>query len=284
MIIGDPGFITHAYMPEIPLLKIVDRFYLEIATAAESPYTLGEKEIIRKNVENVINRTRTRFGISIDFAYHESVQYPALINGASYFVKDLETTCKFIGNHMALKLVKTQQPDIRYCFVSLGTGFAEHTLDTASRLLKQIEVRFKKIYVGYGTRIKKEHLYRPRNAIMEPVFNEVPDNVGAIICHGGYGISHLAVQLGIPVIVIPFQIEQYSNAYRLEKLGVGINAGTYDRSNFKGLYEKVQIDWDRFNFAVDNLPRIRTIGKITDRFELGGNLLFKYAEEFIKSL
>lgn len=284
VIIGDPGLITHAYRPETPLLKIVDRFYLEIATAAESPYTNNEKEIIRKNAENVINTTRRRLGIFDDFTYYEAVKPPALINGASYFVEGFDASYKFIGNHMALKSTKVQQPDYRNCFVAFGTGLAEHMLGTASAILKYIESRFRKIYVSFGTRIKKDQLYQPSNAVMAPMFNKVPENVGVLICHGGYGITHLGIQLGIPVIVTPFQIEQYSNAYRLEKLGVGVNAGTYDKSNFKGLYEKIQVDWDKFGFALDNLSAIRKIIHITDQFELSENLLFKYTEEFINSV
>jgi hypothetical protein len=284
VIIGDPGLVTHAYRPEAPLLKIVDRFYLEIITAAESPYTNNEKEFIRNNAENVINTTRRRLGIFDDFTYYEAVKPPALINGASYFVEGFGASYKFIGNHMALKPTTVQQPDYRNCFVAFGTGLADHMLGTASAILKYIESRFRKIYVSFGTKVKREQLYQPANAIMEPMFNEVPDDIGVLICHGGYGISHLGVQLDIPVIITPFQIEQFSNGYRLEKLGVGINAGTYDKSNFKGLYEKIQINWDRFDFALDNLSAIRTAKQITDRFDVGENLLFKYTEEFINSI
>ena len=64
----------------------------------------------------------------------------------------------------------------------------------------------------------------------------------------------------------------------------GINVGTYDKTSFKGLYEKIQVDWNRFDFALDNLAAIRKIGHIPDRFESGENLLFRYAEEFIDSV
>ena len=214
LIIGDPGLITHAFKPAVPLLKIVDRFYLEIATEVESPYTDSEKEIIRRNAEDVINKTRESFGISEKFSYDEAVNPPALINGASYFVEGFGAPYKFMGNHMVLKSEKVKQPDYGICFVSLGTGFAEHMLDTASAILKRIELHFKKIFVSYGTRIKKDQLYQPSNAVMVPIFDDVPENVGVLICHGGYGIVHLGIQLGIPVIVVPFQIEQYANAYR----------------------------------------------------------------------
>ncbi len=284
IIIGDPGLITHVYKPKTPLLKIVDRFYLEIATTVESPYTPAEKEIIRGNAEDVINNTRKRLGILDNFAYYEAVQPPALINGASYFTEDFAVSYKRIGNHMALNPGKIQQPSLENCFVAFGTGLAEHALDTASAILRHIESRFRKIYVSFGNKIDKNQLYQPSNAVMRPLFNEVPENLGSLICHGGYGIIHLGIQLGIPVIVTPFQIEQYSNAYHLEKLGVGINAGKYDKSNFKGLYEKIQVDWGLFDSALDNLPTIRKISHITDKFELSENLLFKHTEEFINSI
>jgi UDP:flavonoid glycosyltransferase YjiC (YdhE family) len=284
-LVGDSGLLTCTYRPEKPFLKIFNRIYVELGDEdMDSPYSMIERNLIKAQAETVINETRSLLGIVQDFKYNEFASPPALVNGASYFLDDLKPIYRRVGINMRLKLWENGQPHLSNCFVSFGTGLTKDRAVLVSNILEHLEQRFEKIYISFGTKIRKDELYQPANAIMKPIFDTVPPDIGVLVCHGGYGIIHLGIELGIPIISIPFQFEHYSNSCRMEKLGAGINAGTYNPANFKGIYQTFEVDWDKFWNAIDNPKSIRKVKEVKDDFKSkGDNLLGKYVEEFILS-
>lgn len=52
-------------------------------------------------------------------------------------------------------------------------------------------------------------------------FNKLFKNAAAVIHHGGIGTSATALAQGCPQLVVPFAHDQFDNAKRLERLGVG---------------------------------------------------------------
>lgn len=284
VVIGDTGLLACSYKPEVPFLKILNRFYVELdSDYMASPYSAREKILIRSQVEELINQTRRRLGVIDEFTYHEFACPPALINGASYFTKDIPSSYERVGINMALNSRTYYQPDRKNCFVAFGTGLSSNRIGLASKILEKIEPRFDNIYVSYGTKIRGSDLYQPHNAIMKPLFTELPSNLGMILCHGGWGIIHLGISLGIPIVAFPFQIEQYSNAYHIEKLGVGINVGNYNKANFRGLYEEIQIDWERFETALNVFTVKRQQPTLSDELQSSDDLLLIKIEKFVRS-
>ncbi|MGA1840094.1 MAG: glycosyltransferase [bacterium] len=267
-IFADSGFITDAIVPEIPVYKILDRFFLEIAMDVDSPFDSQEKAKIREDIEKVVNSARKELDIIENFTYLDHISNRSLLNGASYFIEDVKLPNHIlIGINMFLKGYEISRPEYRNCFIILGTGLNASQARTASEILMRAEPHFKKIYVTYGNAIQKDQLYQPKNAIMNRLYKEIPEDIGILICHGGYGTVHLGIQLGIPMIVVPFHIEQYSNAYRMEKLGAGLNIGTYDNSGFKGIYQKFTIDWDQFEWALENSRSLRKRRSFYDEYK-----------------
>jgi UDP:flavonoid glycosyltransferase YjiC (YdhE family) len=252
ILVGDTGIISFSYDPKIPFAKILNRFYIELGGNFDSPYSQLEKSVIKNQVERMINSTRGKLGLSDEFKYEDFISNPVFVNGSSFFVEDIAFPYKFVGINMKLTSSPIINKKSKICLVILGTGFTDERTHTASEILKFIENRFTKIYVSYGEKIKEISLYHPQNAIFEKSFNKVPDNIGLLICHGGFGTIHLGIQMQVPMIITPWQIEQFSNASRVERLGWGVNIGKYDKKTFMGINQKMDIDWEKFVFFLNN--------------------------------
>ena len=266
IIIGDTGFVTHSYKPNIPFLKILNRFYVEIGSDIDSPFSSDQKKIIKKQTEKIVNNARKQLGFPNNFQYEEFIKPKVFINGASYFVNDISEKYDFIGINMALNSCVKENRDPRKCFVVLGTGFSSRRTKEVSKLLHHLEKHFSQIFISYGMNVKKNEFYIPENTCAKRFFKKVPNDIGLIISHGGLGTIHLGIQMQVPIIALPMQIEQYSNAYRLEKLGWGINIGKLSSVEFGGLKQEIQIDWDLLDKALQNKDSIVKSVYIQDKF------------------
>lgn len=283
ILIGD-GFHACAYKPDVPFLRILNRCDVEIGTDIDSPYTDHEQQVLTGQIEELFNAGRRAAGIQEQFHYREAISPPVMLHGASYFVDDISLPYLFGGiwNTLQAKSPQGHAPDPDVCFVGFGTGLSLHEAQTLSRILRQIEPHFNRIYVNYGTLIPEHQLYHPANAVMKPIFHEFPEHIGAMICHGGVGILHIGARLGVPVIAVPLTIEQYSNAYKMEQLGVAVNAGYYDAELFEGMRQKMEVNWEVFDNALAHMRSIRTVGSLEDRFDSGNNRFVEEIKRFIR--
>ena len=88
-----------------------------------------------------------------------------------------------------------------------------------------------------------------RGVLLTPFAEQIPDNLpdgvvhipflpfgtylpraGAMVHHGGVGTVAQAMSAGIPQVIRPMGYDQFDNAHRVERLGVGVSIG---RPQFK---------------------------------------------------
>lgn len=157
ILIGDLGIVVHGYKPDVPILHILNRFFVEIGDyEVSSPFNFSERNIITTQTESVINLIRQALKKPADFSYREFIQPPALINGASYFVDDLNAKYQFSGLDMELWPKFEHNRKSKNCFICLGTGLPEYRKDYLSEIVKRLENRSEIIYLAYGTVINKK--------------------------------------------------------------------------------------------------------------------------------
>jgi UDP-N-acetylglucosamine:LPS N-acetylglucosamine transferase len=273
IIIGDNGLICHLYQPDVPFISILNRFEVELLGHGDSPFDFHELTLMRNQLETLVNSIRKKRQLLTPFTYSDYASPPAIINGASFLVNDLQNySYYFAGSNTALQVREKKYSHYENSLLFFGTGLRETRLDLISKVLKKIENRFKKIYVSYGTKLNIKNIYQPSNAIMQPLFDFFPDDVGLLICHGGYGILDSGVWAGVPIIMLPFSPEHLSNSYQIEKQGLGFNLGIYDKNNFQGRSEQIQVNWSQFENALDNFHQLKPYHNITELASKGSRL------------
>lgn len=285
IIIGDLGIVVHGYKPDVPILHILNRFFVEIGDyEVSSPFNFAERNIITAQTESVINLIRQALKKPADFSYREFIQPPALINGASYFVDDLNAKYQFSGLDMELWPKAEHNRKSINCFICLGTGLPEYRKDYLSEIVNRLKNRFEIIYLAYGTVINKKDLYLPDNCIAQPTFADFPADVGLLVCHGGYAMIQLGNLLNIPIIALPLHVETFSNADHMEKLGLGVSVGSFNKENFRGGYEKFYVDWSKFEKSVDDIGKIRSAPILKDIYTNSEELISIQAIDLINKL
>jgi UDP:flavonoid glycosyltransferase YjiC (YdhE family) len=258
-IIADTGAVVHAYCPREPFAKIIDRFYCEIGLEIESAFSPIEKAIITSQAELLINATRKRLGLKANFLYDDFLKPPIFVDGSLTLLQDIDSEKYFlVGPNFSLKMPTNHSPQVNTCLVTLGTGISNQVIGDINKLLSLLEKFFRKVYVSAGFKIDIDKIYHSNKINTRPVFNELPPNIGVVVTHCGTGSMHLAISLDVPIIGIPMHIEQYSNAYNMEKHGYGINVGLINRGmKFKGIYERPLINWSLLKNSLMNIHNIR---------------------------
>lgn len=273
IIIGDNGLICHLYQPDVPFIKILNRFEVELLGHGDSPFEFHELTLMRNQLETLVNSIRKKRQIPTPFIYSDYASPGSIINGPSFLVNDLQNySYYFAGSNTALQVREKKYSHYENCLIFFGTGLRKTRINLISKVLKQIENRFKKIYVSYGTQLNIKDIYQPYNAIMKPLFDFLPDDVGLLICHGGYGILDSGVRAGVPIIMLPFSPEHLSNAHQIEKQGLGFNLGIYDKNTFQGRSQQIQVNWSQFEHALDNFHRLKPYHNITELISEGSKL------------
>lgn len=259
VLVGDMPILAQAYRPTVPFVKIFNRFFLELGDdAADSPFTPAERALIRGQMEHGINHVRARLGLPADFAYSALLEPPVVANGEAYFLDDLRADYLRVGLSMKLQPPAGHRPDPGCCFVALGTGLDHAQAPVFSEILRRIAGRFRRVYAAYGTLLSPGDVHAPPNAVLRPTFDELPPDVGLLVCHGGYALLHLGARLGIPVVAVPLKVEVFSNAHRMERLGVGLNVSRRAEGAFRGGYGDFRVDWDAFDAALARPAEVRT--------------------------
>ena len=250
LIIGDTGLVSTAYVTSTPSIRILNRFYLEIAENFSSPFSPSEKARIRSDFEALVNNARIELGNRRIFDYSAFIQPPVILNGETVFVDDLPSIYVRSGVYSELPFMRSRTPDRSVCFCTLGTGFSETRRPLLQRLVEVLGQVFRHVYVACGVSFDPESIELPSNVTAKRRFNQLPPDVGFVVCQGGYGVIHIALSHGLPLVCVPLHIEHYSNSWHVERNGFGINTGFFDRANFRGLYQKIEIDWDQLQYSV----------------------------------
>jgi UDP:flavonoid glycosyltransferase YjiC (YdhE family) len=116
-------------------------------------------------------------------------------------------------------LIKTLDPEKNTIYISFGsTGKFSIIEDIVWRLLKE---DYQVILTLSGIQLSKKISQHP-NFVSANLINswEVIPMCNVVIFHGGIGTAYQVLACGKPSITIPFHIEQFWNACRLEELGI----------------------------------------------------------------
>ena len=282
LVIGAFGLSASAFCPRNRLIKIINRFFLDIGNNEYSSFSISQRNILTQQFESLVNAGRRTINIRDEFRYEDFLNGFVLVSGAKPFVAFSPANAINIGFTVGMSFPENFVPDKKTVFVLSGTGQGLNKADVVNKIIYILKDRFNKIYISTGANCHINSNKWPSNIIAKPFFKSVPDDVGTIICNGGNGAIHLGLALGLWIIVLPFQIEQYSNGKRLEEMGCGRNYGKVPNNNFKGFIQEVDIDWHKFNDEVGNINY--NCKMIDMNKQAGGESIFSAIREYIPNL
>lgn len=261
IIIGDMGLASYVYCTETPLIKIINNIFLDIASIKKSSFTVNQRKIIIDQIEDLINSARKSLAINKPFEFKDFFDEGwTIINGDPRFLTFKKNNFFNPGVKLEIKIPSYNFPDKKIVFINMGTGTGIHKEKNIKKILDIVSCYFKKIYISTGYSNGKFNLNNSK-IISYPFFNEFPNDVGSIVCHGGYGAVHLGLFLGLPTHILPFHIEHYSNGERLVKIARAKNYGTLPLIDFSGIDQKVSLRWKEFAKGSDfSLPQILFTG------------------------
>lgn len=256
VVIGDMGLTASVYCIDKMLIKILNRFPLEIGVGKNSSLTTWQRQVIVSQIEAMINQARKILGIDKHFEYSEFLSPQTIIHGSSSMVEYIMPNMIPIGYLGRLRLSNSFTPNPSNVFISFGTGVSPNKEAILQEIINIIEPKCDKIYVGLGKSYYTNKNNFPKRADIRPIFKEFPSDAGCLICHGGYGILHSGLLAGVRIHAFPFHIEHLCNSERLVALRRGYNHGYLKEGTFGGLTHEIEYDYESFYTAFDLMPEI----------------------------
>jgi UDP:flavonoid glycosyltransferase YjiC (YdhE family) len=256
VVIGDMGLTASVYCIDKILIKILNRFPLEIASGASRFLTTTQRNVIVSQIEDMINQARKILGIDKYFEYSEFLSSNTIIHGFSLMAEYIMPNMVPIGYMGRLQLPKSFDANPSNVFISLGTGVSENKDKVLNSIINTIEAECEKIYIGLGKSYYTINNKFPKKADVRPIFKEFPSDAGCLICHGGYGILHSGLLAGVRIHTFPFHIEHLCNSERLVALRRGCNHGYLKEGIFKGLSHEIEYDYEGFFAAYKSRQEI----------------------------
>ncbi len=265
VVIGDMGLTASVYCIETPLIKILNRFPLELDRGDTSALSGRQRQYIVSQLELLINRARSALGIKKSFSFSDFLSTPTILHGAKCIVEYSMPNMVAVGFRSGIRLPDNFKPDPSNVFLSLGTGVSPNKETVARRILQIIESKCDKIYIGVGARESLAQLPFPKRAIVKSMFEEYPPDAGRLICHGGYGIIHIGLLASVRIDAFPFHVEHFCNAERMVALCGGNNYGSLTVGEFQGLEHEINYDYERFQA---NYEKVHDAGFLSPLIEL----------------
>lgn len=258
LLIGDTGLVAHSYRPEVPFVKILKRFYIEVGVPSmASPYNPRQRQTIREDAEGLVNLARRRIGLSESFTYSDFISDHVVVNGADSLLPDLPRGYIRAGMTMEMKTHPQPARTPTACLLQLGTGFDElHHVGLAQHIVDIVTPLFKRVYVCCGNVIAPRTLRVPESVVLQRMLAVIPDDVGIVVSHGSYASVHLALKAGLPIVTMPFQIEHFSNAWHIQRLNRGLSLGTLGDGPFRGLFHRVGVGTDRLRDIIVGMQAV----------------------------
>lgn len=157
-----------------------------------------------------------------------------------------------------LKKIKTDGKTIYLTFG--GTGYDSKKLINLSELL---------VNKGYRVIVSSSNIARPdqfkklKNLYVEKYLSgfEICKKVDVLVCHGGIGTLAQALISKKPVVIVPFNPDQYLHGYRFQELGLGKCVSSLN------LFDLFQIDWQRFQKKGRTLPVEKVLDAVDEVFD-----------------
>lgn len=176
--------------------------------------------------------------------------------------------------------LKSIKPDGKTIYLTFGgTGYdSKKLIDLSYRLVEE----------GYRVIVSSSNIADPkafkkiRGLYVEKFLPglEVAKRVDLVICHGGIGTLLQALSASKPVVVVPFNPDQYIHGFRFQELGLGkciINTNIMGMAN---------LDWQHFQDLGKSIP-IDKIIKVVHNTLVNrnsfANSIKKYREKFTGS-
>lgn len=118
-------------------------------------------------------------------------------------------------------------------FIGFGSMTGKHAVRRTTQIVDAIERRGLRaiIYVGGGKALARVPASNNIHFIENAPFAWLFPKMAAVVHHGGAGTTSATLLAGVPSIVVPANFDQFSWAAVVDKLGVGLRAGSLDRFN-----------------------------------------------------
>lgn len=169
--------------------------------------------------------------------------------------------------------LKSIKPDGKTIYLTFGgTGYDSKKLTDLSE--KLIEKGYR-VIVSSSNIAKPDDFIKHDNLYVEKFLPglEVCKRVDLVVCHGGVGTLFQALMAAKPVLIVPFNPDQYIHAFRFQELGLGkcvTNAS---------IAQLLKIDWDHF-LSLGRFLQLDKVLKAIDRLMLEKNSYKKALEEY----
>ncbi len=134
--------------------------------------------------------------------------------------------------------LKSDHPRV---FITLGSAFTQDEAFFLRAVEAALDVKAR-VLVATGDAMMAERLrmHVPGDVIVQPwvPFEHVFPHLDLIIHHGGVGTTHSALVHGIPQIVVPHAADQYYQAARVQRVGIGVSMRVHE-ATFQNLRRHV---------------------------------------------
>lgn len=178
-----------------------------------------------------------------------------------------------------LSWLKNIRPDGRTIYLTFGgTGYDSKKLVNLSEELVDKGYR---VIVSSSNIAEPDDFKKIKNLYVEkflPGF-EVCKRVDLVVCHGGVGTLFQALSASRPVVIIPFNPDQYVHGFRFQELGLGKCVTIANVTKFLG------IDWQDFQNLGRSLPLdkiIKVIDQVIEERDHFKDSLEKYRKKFTR--
>lgn len=146
----------------------------------------------------------------------------------------IDSTFRFVGASINPTLRKepplTIKPDERpLIFISLGT-VNNNNIGFYQRVIEAFDDARQRVVLSVGTQVNIQELGTiPKNITVSPTVPQlqVLQQADVFVTHGGMNSVQESIYYGVPMVVVPQQLEQMINGRRAQELGVGIVLGDH---------------------------------------------------------
>src|SRR3989344_1091566 len=198
--------------------------------------------------------------LTLDDLYKETIIVPEPVGYLPSYYSDNIHCVGYIGwngLNNSPPWLRSIKPDGKTIYLTFGgTGYDGNKLVALSEQLIQKGYR---VIVSSSNIAKQKDFIKHDNLYVEKFLPglEVCKKVDLVVCHGGVGTLFQALMAAKPVVVVPFNPDQYIHAFRFQELGLG---KCVTNANISQL---LKIDWDHFLALGRSVP-LNKVLKVID--------------------
>ncbi len=176
------------------------------------PFRKIRKELYLKRYSSILDELQGDFNIICD----DTALFPLKTNLPGNFYVCGPVIFNSVANNEDLKKLLSDNAERKTIFVSLGSSGNSNNIQFFDH---EFFDRFNIVISGHSMDINSGNKYYRRFVN----FKSIHQFVDLTVCHGGNGTIYQSLAAGIPVLSVPFIFEQGWNAYRVEKMKLGLS-------------------------------------------------------------